>query len=94
MAGYYGNIKRKLLRDTMSEVTGIIRIRKFRKMYITMPEHLYITKKKKKNQQEKTKKKKKKRRKKKKKKKKKKRISKRYHQKKFEADEESHYQKH
>lgn len=53
MAGYYGNIKRKLLRDTMSEVTGIIRIRKFRKMYITMPEHLYITKKKKKtNQQE------------------------------------------
>lgn len=45
MAGYYGNIKRKLLRDTMSEVTGIIRIRKFRKMYITMPEHLYITKK-------------------------------------------------
>ena len=48
MAGYYGNIKRKLLRDTMSEVTGIIRIRKFRKMYITMPEHLYITKKKKK----------------------------------------------
>lgn len=71
MAGYYGNIKRKLLRDTMSEVTGIIRIRKFRKMYITMPEHLYITKKKKK-----------------------KRTSKRYHQKKFEADEESHYQKH
>lgn len=68
MAGYYGNIKRKLLRDTMSEVTGIIRIRKFRKMYITMPEHLYITKKK--------------------------RTSKRYHQKKFEADEESHYQKH
>lgn len=54
MAGYYGNIKRKLLRDTMSEVTGIIRIRKFRKMYITMPEYLYITKKKKKktNQQE------------------------------------------
>lgn len=52
MAGYYGNIKRKLLRDTMSEVTGIIRIRKFRKMYITMPEHLYITKKKKTNQQE------------------------------------------
>lgn len=50
MAGYYGNIKRKLLRDTMSEVTGIIRIRKFRKMYITMPEHLYITKKKKKNE--------------------------------------------
>lgn len=50
MAGYYGNIKRKLLRDTMSEVTGIIRIRKFRKMYITMPEHLYITKKT--NQQE------------------------------------------
>lgn len=48
MAGYYGNIKRKLLRDTMSEVTGIIRIRKFRKMYITMPEYLYITKKKKK----------------------------------------------
>ena len=47
MAGYYGNIKRKLLRDTMSEVTGIIRIRKFRKMYITMPEYLYITKKKK-----------------------------------------------
>lgn len=46
MAGYYGNIKRKLLRDTMSEVTGIIRIRKFRKMYITMPEYLYITKKK------------------------------------------------
>ena len=45
MAGYYGNIKRKLLRDTMSEVTGIIRIRKFRKMYITMPEYLYITKK-------------------------------------------------
>lgn len=44
MAGYYGNIKRKLLRDTMSEVTGIIRLRKFRKMYITMPEHLYITK--------------------------------------------------
>lgn len=72
MAGYYGNIKRKLLRDTMSEVTGIIRIRKFRKMYITMPEYLYITKKKKK----------------------KKRTSKRYHQKKFEADEESHYQKH
>lgn len=71
MAGYYGNIKRKLLRDTMSEVTGIIRIRKFRKMYITMPEYLYITKKKKK-----------------------KRTSKRYHQKKFEADEESHYQKH
>lgn len=70
MAGYYGNIKRKLLRDTMSEVTGIIRIRKFRKMYITMPEYLYITKKKKK------------------------RTSKRYHQKKFEADEESHYQKH
>jgi hypothetical protein len=69
MAGYYGNIKRKLLRDTMSEVTGIIRIRKFRKMYITMPEYLYITKKKK-------------------------RTSKRYHQKKFEADEESHYQKH
>ena len=52
MAGYYGNIKRKLLRDTMSEVTGIIRIRKFRKMYITMPENLYITKKKKTNQQE------------------------------------------
>ena len=53
MAGYYGNIKRKLLRDTMSEVTGIIRIRKFRKMCITMPEYLYITKKKKKtNQQE------------------------------------------
>ena len=93
MAGYYGNIKRKLLRDTMSEVTGIIRIRKFRKMYITMPEHLYITKKKKKKNG-KTEKKKKKRRKKKKKKKKKKRTSKRYHQKKFEADEESHYQKH
>lgn len=66
MAGYYGNIKRKLLIDTMSEVTGIIRLRKFRKMYITMPEHLYITK----------------------------RTSKRYYQKKFEADEESHYQKH
>ena len=47
MAGYYGNIKRKLLRDTMSEVTGIIRISKFRKMYITMPEYIYITKKKK-----------------------------------------------
>lgn len=29
---------------TMSEVTGIIRLIKFRKMYITMPEHLYITK--------------------------------------------------
>ena len=72
MAGYYGNIKRKLLRDTMSEVTGIIRIRKFRKMYITMPEQLYITKKKKKKQQKKKKKKNLKKKKKTKKKKRKK----------------------